>query len=414
MNPSTPETPPHIAAGRCSGRLAPRHRLALIVGLVAVCTFVSLYAARRDSGAPTELERIARTNSATPPRDSLPFFEQSWVSPSGHTLSAHCSTIATLPSGDLLALWYGGTREGAADVAIYTSRLPKGGTVWSSPVEVIDREAAEQELDRRIKKVGNTVIFPDEVGNLWMVFSTVSVGGWSGSALNIKSSRDEGRTWGESQRLTLNHFLNLSSLVRNKPIYAEDGRVGLPVYHEMATKFPQILWFRPGPEGTVEDYKVRSLSSASGLIQPSLVSLGDDRVLMILRDGTGQHAVHTALSEDNGWTWTEARASNLPNPNAAMDAVRLDDGRILLVYNHSTDVRENLSLAISADEGQTWEQRAVLEEEADREFSYPQVTKAEDGRIHITYTWRRERIRHVAFNTAWLDREPGRRLAAQP
>jgi predicted neuraminidase len=182
----------------------------------------------------------------------------------------------------------------------------------------------------------------------------------------------------------------------------------------MATKFPQILWFRPGPGGTVEDYKVRSLSSASGLIQPSLVSLGGDRVLMILRDGTGQHAVHTALSEDNGWTWTEARAGNLPNPNAAMDAVRLDDGRILLVYNHSTDVRENLSLAISADEGQTWEHRVVLEEEADREFSYPQVTKAEDGLIHITYTWRRERIRHVAFNTAWLDREPGRRIAAHP
>ena len=153
MNPSTPETPTHVSAGRCSGRLAPRHRLALIVGLVAVCTFMSLSAARRDSEAPTELERIARTNSATPPRDSLPFFEQSWVSPSGHTPSAHCSTIATLPSGDLLALWYGGTREGAADVALYTSRLPKGGTVWSSPVEDIDREAAEQELTRS-RRVG--------------------------------------------------------------------------------------------------------------------------------------------------------------------------------------------------------------------------------------------------------------------
>lgn len=403
-----------MPAGRCLSRMAPRHRLALISSVLLVCTFVSGYATRRDSEAPTELERSLNVTASAAPRDPLPFFEQTWVSPLGHTPSAHCSTVATLPSGDLLALWYGGTREGAADVAVYTSRLAKGSVSWSPPVEVIDRESAEQELERRIKKVGNTVLFPDDVGNLWMVFSSVSIGGWSGSALNIKSSQDEGHTWGESQRLTLNPFLNLSSLVRNKPIYAEDGRVGLPVYHEMATKFPQILWFRPGPEGNVEDYKVRSLSAEIGLIQPTLVSLGEDRVLMVLRDGTGQHALHTALSNDNGWTWTEARASNLPNPNAAVDAVQLEDGRILLVYNHSVDGRENLSLAVSADDGQTWKHRAVLEEEADREFSYPQVTKGKDGRIHITYTWKRERIRHVAFNVAWLDREPGHRLATHP
>jgi predicted neuraminidase len=35
------------------------------------------------------------------------------------------------------------------------------------------------------------------------------------------------------------------------------------------------------------------------------------------------------------------------------------------------------------------------------------------GRIHLTYTWQRKRIKHVEFNVAWLDRQLGPELAAQ-
>lgn len=412
MTPRTSDTP-KVAAGDSNRRcLAPRHRLVLIAGAIAACSIASGFVTRSDVDAPEALALRGPTPVRTSvAKDAIPLFAQSWVTPLNHTPSAHCSTVVALPSGDLMALWYGGSREGAADVAVYTSRMVAGTGTWDAPVEVIGRESAEDELDRRIKKVGNTVLFPDNIGNLWMVYSSVSIGGWSGSALNIKSSQDEGHTWGMSQRLTLNPFLNFSSLVRNKPIYARDGRVGLPVYHEMATKFPQMLWFRPGAGGTVEDYKMRSLSSASDLIQPTLVSIGDNEVLMVLRDGSDQRALHTAYSEDNGWTWTDAQPSNLPNPDAAVDAMALDDGRILLAYNDSTIDRENLSLAISEDHGRTWTARAVIEQEAGQEFSYPQLTRGPNGRIHLTYTWKRERIRHVTFNVAWLDQSHDQRLA---
>jgi predicted neuraminidase len=396
-------------------RLAPRHRLGLIAVVLSVGCMASEYADPHDVEAPDELTRMAALSpSGLSSQVDAPFFERTWVSPDNHTRLVHCSMVSALPSGDLMALWYGGTREGATDVAVFTSRMAAGTTTWAPPVKVIDREMAEDELDRRIKKVGNTVIFPDQLGNLWMVYASVSIGGWSGCALNIKASQDEGRTWGPSRRLTLNPFFNLSSLVRNKPIYTSDGRIGLPVYHEMATKFPQMLWFRPGPNGVVEDYKMRSLAGATDLIQPTLVSLGDDRVLMMLRDASDQRALHTAYSEDNGWTWQEATASSLPNPNAAVDAVRLQDGRILLVYNHAANGRENLSLALSSDEGRTWQHRVILEHEANREFSYPQLTKGADGRIHLTYTWKRQRIRHVTFNLAWLDQDRNPRFAMTP
>jgi predicted neuraminidase len=353
--------------------------------------------------APLGLSRSPQS-AAIDLTDALPYFDRSWVTPVGYTPSTHSSSICALPSGDLLAVWYGGTREGAADVTLYTARLPAGGTQWTQPEKTVDRALAQVELDRMIKKVGNAVIFPDHMGSLWMVYVSVSVGGWSGSTLNLKTSHDEGRTWGESQRLTLNPFLNLSSLVRNKPIYASDGRIGLPIYYEMATKFPQMLWLTPGRDGSVQDYRIRNLSSEVGLIQPTLVPLQGDRVLMLLRDGRSAHSVHTAYSNDNGWTWSQASPSVLPNPNAAVDALRLRDGRILLVYNDAASGRENLRLALSSDEGRTWLPGAVLEKGINREYSYPTLVEDQRGRIHLTYTWQRERIKHVTFNLAWLDR----------
>jgi predicted neuraminidase len=387
-------------------RLSPLNR-SVFIG----CTVATAIAAMRltngsDVSAPAELAVLRPALKVVEPADSIPFFTESWVTPPGHTASAHSSAICALPSGDLLAVWYGGSREGAADVALFTARLPMGGATWTKPITAMDRAMAEDELDRMIKKVGNAVIFPDGAGSLWMVYVSVSLGGWSGSALNVKTSQDEGRTWGESQRLTLNPFFNLSSLVRNKPIYASDGRIGLPVYHEMALKYPQMLWLTPGPKGTVVDYRMRNLSSEIGLIQPALVPLGDDRVLMMLRDRGAGRSLHTAFSDDNGWTWSEAEPSSLPNPDAAVDALRLRDGRILLVYNHAESGRENLRLAVSADQGQTWRTGAILEEAPQQEYSYPNIVEDQRGRIHLTYTWQRERIKHVTFNLAWLNRRP--------
>jgi predicted neuraminidase len=230
----------------------------------------------------------------------------------------------------------------------------------------------------------------------------------------VKTSSDDGRTWSKSRRLTLNPFLNVSSLVRNKPILTTDGRIGLPVYHELAVKFPQMLWLTPGPDGTVADYRIRNLSTETDLIQPTLVPLEGDRVLMLLRDQTDRRQMRSAYSEDNGWTWSGAVDCGLPNPDSAVDALRLHDGRILLVYNDAVSGRETLRLAVSSDAGRTWLPGPVIESGRGKEYSYPCLTEGRDGRIHLSYTWERKRIRHVEFNLAWLgDGSPAREALAQ-
>ena len=49
----------------------------------------------------------------------------------------------------------------------------------------------------------------------------------------------------------------------------------------------------------------------------------------------------------------------------------------------------------------TWQAALVLEHEPG-EYSYPAVIQTRDGLVHITYTWKRERIKHVAIDPAKL------------
>ena len=99
-------------------------------------------------------------------------------------------------------------------------------------------------------------------------------------------------------------------------------------------------------------------------------------------------------------------AVGLPNPNSGIDAVTLNDGRYLLVYNPTDQNwgdRVPLTVAISHD-GKEWIDFMELEsitdpETADEEeYSYPSVIQAENGLIHIVYTWNRKTVKHVVLD----------------
>jgi predicted neuraminidase len=103
-------------------------------------------------------------------------------------------------------------------------------------------------------------------------------------------------------------------------------------------------------------------------------------------------------SSDRGLTWTPALALELPNPNSGIDAVTLRDGRLVMIYNHTVRGRTPLNLAVSRD-GTKWSMFATLESEPG-EYSYPAIIQASSGDLHATYTWKRQRIRHVEIPLA--------------
>jgi predicted neuraminidase len=138
-----------------------------------------------------------------------------------------------------------------------------------------------------------------------------------------------------------------------------------------------------------------------GIIQPTLFLTSQGNIRFLCRATRSIGKICLAESTDGGRTWSSARLTDLPNPNAGIDAVRLRDGRVALVYNHTATKRTPLNVALSEDDGESWRQVLTLEDEAG-EYSYPSVIQAEDGMLHVAYTWKRERIKHVIVDPSRL------------
>jgi predicted neuraminidase len=142
------------------------------------------------------------------------------------------------------------------------------------------------------------------------------------------------------------------------------------------------------------------------IIQPSLLSHPGNKLQLLCR--SMENRVVSIWSDNEGKNWSKPDSTILPNPNSGTDAVTLQNGWQLLVYNHSERTegkwggpRSPLNVAISPD-GIKWSQLLVLESEPG-EFSYPAVIQSKDGIVHITYTWKREKIKHVAIELSDKD-----------
>ena len=333
-----------------------------------------------------------------------PLYREEFIDPEEPLQTAHCPALVELGGGDLLAVWYAGVEEGSADVALYTASWDRRSGRWSSPCFITDAAATGAELGRSVRKIGNAVLHRDENGRLRLFYVTVSVGGWSGGALNVKVSHDDGRAWSRAQRLVTCPILNMGTLVRCGAVRYRDGSIGLPVYHELIGKFGALLVL--GPDGSVRDE--RRISWGRSSLQPSVVPLDDARAVAFLRQsGMPERRLLRSSSADGGRRWSRPALTGLPNPNSSVSAVRSRDGTLWLAYNTMEYDRDNLGLARSRDGGETWEDVYEFARAGDGEetlgFSYPFLIEASDGTFHLVYSWNRARIRHVRFNRAWLE-----------
>lgn len=312
------------------------------------------------------------------------------------TRSVHSSALIELPQGGRLMFWFGGSREGATDVAIWQSRWQNGA--WSQPRAIMRPGQAGAGEWRYIKKVGNPLAVRLANGDIQLFFVSVSLGGWAASSLNVTRSRDGGETWSAAEKVGTSPFLNISTLARTHAVPLADGGFYLPVYHEFARKFPELLRF--DARGALIG-KIR-MSAQHQLLQPAMVQVGPQHLLSFLRDGKGKQ-IHLQESHDAGQSWSAPEPIVLINRDSSATVTRLPDGRLLAVANDGEKMREQLALLTSRD-GRNWEHKGWLEYRpgSGEEYSYPAVL-VEGDTVDVSYTWRRKQIKHVRFNLAWLD-----------
>lgn len=342
-------------------------------------------------------------NPPPPAREAAPYMADTFISRDMGLGMVHAATVCEMPDGGLAAVWYGGIWEGARDTAVFLSTRGAGASSWSPPGVVADAASSSKELRRYIKKVGNPVLFTGAGDRLWLVYVTTSFGGWAASSLNVKTSSDGGKTWTAARRLVLSPFLNISELVRNRPVRLTDGGFLIPIYHELIGKFPELLWLRPEENGNRLVYRKTRMEGGRRFIQPMVVPHGERSAAAFFRNCSDDRKVGRSLTSDGGMTWSRPKLLKLPNPDSAVGAVLLSDKRILLGFNDSVKYRSNLRLAVSNEAATEWARAATLEQEEGTEFSYPYLISDRNGRIHMVYTWRNRMIRHLEVNEAWVN-----------
>ncbi len=304
--------------------------------------------------------------------------------------SCHASTLTETSPGHILCAYFAGTAEGNPDVAIWLSSLEENS--WSDPKKVAEVEKTP---------CWNPVLFTMPSGEVLLFYKGgPSPQTWSGF---LKRSTTQGNEWSNPELLPA----GVLGPVRSKPLLLDDGTLlcgsSIESYKRWGswveiTRDHGRTWTKSNP--------INLKTNVFGVIQPSFFKGKDNELKMALRSrDTGRVCL---ASSGDGLTWSDAEPTELPNPNAAVEALTLADGRALLVFNNSTNepdnvwgLRNTLFVDLSNDGGTSWHRVVELENDLknpDREFSYPAAIQTSDGLVHITYTYDRVKIKHVVLD----------------
>lgn len=311
----------------------------------------------------------------------------------------HPVRIEALANGDLYVVYYGGEGEYATDTGVFGSRLKQGSRKWTVPKRIAHDP---------FRSLGNGVIWQAPDGLVWLFYVVRYGETWSTSRVQAKVSKDNAETWSDAFPLVSEEGM----MVCNKPILLHNGDYLLPLYFEGGHN-PEFTGADSSGlflhyDVTKKEWKQTGrIRSATGNIQPVAVEVSDNFLVAYCRRGGGYEPTTNgwlvrAESRDGGWTWSEGVNSQFKNPNSAVDFIKLRSGNLLLVFNDSMNDRTPLTVALSADGGQTWPwQRNVAEGPYD--YAYPMAVQTRDGKIHLVFTsHERTIVNHAVLDEEWI------------
>jgi predicted neuraminidase len=330
--------------------------------------------------------------------------------------SSHASNLLPLKNGDLLCFWFSGTWEGDSEVGIVMSRLPKGSHRWT-PTVLIDRHVGES--------YQNPAAFqaPDGTVHLYHTTQLANQGEANSRVLELSSS-DNGKTWKGPEVL----FDKPGSYTRHPPLALPNGWWLMPLNYQTSagigagaeTNYSAVKISSDGGKS----WKECAMPGSEGKVQPSIVQAAPDHLIAFFRSRAADFIFRS--DSPDGCTWSKPQPTVLPNNNASVQALRLRNGHIVIVFDNSSDdrtgpkripgLRKPLAIALSDDEGATWKHirdietgrpglgasEGALKQPGREEYSYPSVKQAADGSIFVAFTFRRQTIKVVSFSEDWI------------
>ena len=354
------------------------------------------------------------------------------------TVQCHAANLLQLTNGDMACVWFGGTQEGMADISIWFARLPRGSSRWTQAVQLSDDATRSEQ---------NPILFETPDNRLHLIWTAQRSGNQDTAIVRSRVSADSGGTWEPITTL-----IDVpGTFVRQPPIIDGDHWM-LPSF--LCRVAPGERWSGDNDISAVmhspdagRSWTRYDVPDSVGAVHMSIVPGAGGRMVAFYRSRWAD-AVYRSVSDDKGITWSAPRPTSLPNNNASIQAVRLQDGRVAIIHNHASAAdaterrlslydeieddteastaspdapqaaaptrtafwgapRAPVSIAVSSDDGLTFDPILDIEtgsgycmtnnskERRNRELSYPSIRQARDGSIHLAFTYFRRAIKHV-------------------
>jgi Neuraminidase (sialidase) len=212
----------------------------------------------------------------------------------------------------------------------------------------------------------------------------------------VRFSSDEAKTWSEPIPIIANHDIGYFVLNNDRVIQLASGRLVAPVaLHNRPT------WDKPDWQGQITCYfsddagktwrrseTMQRAHDADGnrvtAQEPGVLELKDGRLLLWVRTDAGEQ--YRSYSSDGGDSWTPLAPMGIASPVSPASIERIPStGDLILVWNNHAHLavadrkaRTPLSVAISRDEGVTWQNVRNLDEDPRGWFCYTAIDFTDD------------------------------------
>ena len=338
----------------------------------------------------------------------------------------HCPSIAWLPNGDILAVWFSTVREQDIEMTILGARLRPGSEGWDEASEFFKADS---------RNMTGSSLFYDEATGIFHHFNSVgpeNVEGWDKLALLHRISLDNGVRWSTAEPVSTGGNYQRRHQVISGLSRTPDGMLIQP-----CDSTPD------GSGGTAihlsRDSGKTWLDTGGNIrgIHAGVVGLKDGSLLAFGRGQNIEGRMPESRSVDGGKSWTYSPSPFPPIGGAQrLVLMRLREGPLLVVSfatgkpemafinrQGKTYIGSGMFAALSYDEGETWSVRKLLTPgkrvfrvgayfgakrrrppvikttmvKAESE-GYLAATQSPDGIIHLLSS----RL-HYRFNLKWLE-----------